>query len=94
MGTYLLIMGCLNNFSDKARVALSVNDSLGNRLINGGSIGASLFSANLIRQLYQTNQSSWHELYIITLVGCLIVIAVGAFLIWRSYLRSQRATKV
>lgn len=98
LGAYSLVLGCLNQFSAKTRIAFSVKDSLaraGNGLISGGIVWTSLLSANLIRQSYKTNSAGWHGVVLIVSIAAgLTAIAIGAFLIRRSYLHSKLSTKL
>jgi hypothetical protein len=98
IGVYALVLGCLSQFSSKARIALSMKDPngrIGNGLLNAGFLAASLFSANLIQQLYRATSSSWYEPLLIAFIVCgLVAISIGALLIRSSYLRSRLATKV
>jgi hypothetical protein len=95
LGACLLVEGCLSHYSERARVALSDNGNWGNRLINGGVTGLSLFSAGLVRDLYQSTQSDWYVPVITTLFAvCLILIITGALLLIRIPYRNQQPTKV
>jgi hypothetical protein len=95
MGAYLLVVGYLSNYSERASVAFSANDNWGNRLINGGIFGISFISASTVRDFYQHNHSDWYTLATISLLAVsLILIITGALLLKRIYLRSKNSTKV
>jgi hypothetical protein len=96
-GTYEFVLGCLNYFSAKVRQAYAIKNGvtlIGNALINGGLIGASIFSANLIRDMYKPIFSNWYvPVAIVFIIGSLIAITIGAFLIRHAYIHSQSATE-
>lgn len=98
LGIYLLVFGCLNHFNPKVREAFAIRNSvttMGNFLINFGFGSAALLSANLIRQFYRPVTSTWSILFLIVcIIGGLIAVTLGAFLIRREYMYSQIVTKV
>ncbi|MCL4429569.1 MAG: zinc ribbon domain-containing protein [Chloroflexi bacterium] len=98
MGAYALLIGSLNYFNDKVRVAMERKDArarAGNGLISGGFIATALFSADLIQQLYHQYRSSWYEpVLFLFIIGGLAAILIGALFIRSSYLRSLSPTKV
>jgi hypothetical protein len=96
LGIFELVFGCLSNFSAKVRQGFAIRNSMtkiGNALITGGFIWASLLSANLVRQFYRTISSSWYVPFlIVSIIGGLIAITIGAFLIRNAYIHSQSIT--
>lgn len=96
-GAYALTLGCLGQLSIKARTAIGLKDSyarIGNGFLTGGILMTGLLSANFIRNLYRSTSSSWYELVLIVfIVGGLIALAIGAFLIRYSYQRSLQRTQ-
>ena len=63
-GAYTLILGCLSQFSTKARIALGLKNgytNAGNRILNVGILAVGIFSANLIRNLYSPSSTGWYE---------------------------------
>jgi hypothetical protein len=96
LGTYVLVFGCLNHFNAKVRQAFTVKNSVttvGNFLINLGFNLAALTSANLIRQLYRPiSSSSYFSFSIAAIIGGIIVMAVGFFLIRQEYIHNQSIT--
>lgn len=97
-GAYALILGVLGQFSRKARIAIALKDGYaraGNGLLNAGILAIAIFSANLLRDLYRPTTSSWYEPFLLTfIVGGLIALTIGAFLIRYAYHRSLQSAKV
>lgn len=89
LGAYLLTVGLLSNYSQRARVAFSDNSNWGNRLINGGVLGSALISAGFVRDLYQRNPPDWYALAVIILLAvCLICIVGGILLLRRKFFKN------
>jgi hypothetical protein len=95
-GAYALILGVLGQFSSKARIAIGLKDgyaSVGNGFLNAGILTAAIFSANLIRNLYRPTSSSWYEPVLFAfIIGGLIALTLGAFLVRYAYRRSLQLT--
>ncbi len=93
LGLITLVMGYLNGYNAKVRQAFAIRNSMtkiGNALITGGFIWSALLSTNLVRQFYRPINSTWYvPSLIVFIIGGLIAITVGAFLIRQAYIHNQ-----
>jgi hypothetical protein len=94
-GAYLLVVGCLSNYSERARFVLSPNDNWGNRLINGGVFGVAFISGGMVRDSYAHNPPDWYAFAVSSLLAVsLVLIITGVLLLIRIPFKSQKPAAV
>jgi hypothetical protein len=96
IGIYALVFGCLNNFNTKVRQAFAIRNSMtkiGNALITFGFSWTTLLSSQIVWHFYRPISSSWYfTLSIAAIIGGIIVMAMGFFLIRQAYINNQSIT--
>jgi predicted cation transporter len=96
LGIYMLVFGCLNHFSAKVRAAFAIRNSMtkiGNALITFGFSWSTLLSSQIVWHFYRPISSSWYFPFsIAAIIGGIIVMAMGFFLIKQAYINNQSIT--
>jgi magnesium-transporting ATPase (P-type) len=97
-GVYFLVIGIIEQFNSSVRSAMESKKPiarLGNGLISGGFVLVALSAAEVIRELYIPNLSSFEFLYHVFVLSGLLIVAIGALLKAASYLKRRNlATKL